>query len=1039
MSKFIRRYPSVLKFLLVVAVLTGSILYLRARNDAEELQALKRTKFFNTRLKPIHENHTREESSLLLDLLMEWRRTDSDESLVQLVQFADALPNSAWTPHLNALLGHHFFEQGRYTPALRHWEIAWEQTKEYREGNGKEVGDFALAFYIRLLSMLGRTEQLGEIFEELKGRSWNGGWEQQMVLRAHEGFLMMRARPGLSYQCGTFALNNLATVLYGNHDRKAILDTPSPVTGFSVLMLVEMAQTLRMSIVAVDRGEDTEIVVPSVVHWKQNHYAAITKRVGDLYEVIDPTFQHPRFIPRKIINEEASGVFLVSSEQVPEQWKILSDAEAGQVFGRGYPNFMPDDDDCDGCCPNGGGGGGGGGGGRKGGHGGAGGHGGNGGDGGSGSGGGCDLCYLEEGMARWRVSEPQINLWIQDQPLAYQPAYGPPVILDVSFKQRTTASPPADYSFGNGVSCRWRSLIDVRYGVLYSGDGRIRDLNLTSGEVMDYYTNQKIKITQYDGNGEPIVYEIISADGSKLIYNFLETNSWGYWTIVHLGKIVDAAGHSVTLEYNNGMYDPDIGDVKLTAVIDAEGNRTELFYNTTYPNLVDHVTDPGNRTAYFSYNSNGQLTGITDVEGITSSLTYDGNGWPDSLTTPYGTTSFTSTYGDPLVNPIDREIVITHPDLSREVYVFIWDFSGHISGPYGSNEVPAGTPLDSFDNSPSRLNSFFWNRKQAEGLPSDLDLLTTSDFLKSRMKHWLGGAGTISARLAVSTLAILRDPSPDGVIEGQKTWFDHAGKLLDDAQGPQIKPSVVARVMPDSTTWYTYYQYNSYGHVTNQIEKWVSGGTAYYRTNTFLYSADGLDLIEHRGPENKLVAGYGYNVAHPHQPTTITNALGEVTVNSYDSLDRISTILQPSGLLSTYTYGVDEYVSKVVESVGGTALRTNQFTWSNGVMATQTDERGLTQTFTYDGLRRLKKIEFPDLTSIEHRYTNAAGTMLLDRTATKDRLGNWDYTVYNAWRQPLLQIDSLNRTNAFGYCSCGALSSVTNAFNTPVQTVTSYI
>src|SRR5688572_23364047 len=41
------------------------------------------------------------------------------------------------------------------------------------------------------------------------------------------------------------------------------------------------------------------------------------------------------------------------------------------------------------------------------------------------------------GMPGWRVSEPHVTLWIDDQPLGYTPALGPEVAFQLSYSQRS--------------------------------------------------------------------------------------------------------------------------------------------------------------------------------------------------------------------------------------------------------------------------------------------------------------------------------------------------------------------------------------------------------------------------------------------------------------------------------------------------------------------------------------------------------------------------------------------------------------------------
>ena len=66
-------------------------------------------------------------------------------------------------------------------------------------------------------------------------------------------------------------------------------------------------------------------------------------------------------------------------------------------------------------------------------------------------------------MARWRVSEPYINLWIEDVPLSYVPARGPLISFGVAFKQRSSVPYKTNF-FGIGKlwNCSWLAYVDVQ-------------------------------------------------------------------------------------------------------------------------------------------------------------------------------------------------------------------------------------------------------------------------------------------------------------------------------------------------------------------------------------------------------------------------------------------------------------------------------------------------------------------------------------------------------------------------------------------------
>jgi len=71
------------------------------------------------------------------------------------------------------------------------------------------------------------------------------------------------------------------------------------------------------------------------------------------------------------------------------------------------------------------------------------------------------------GMAVWRVSEPYINLWLDDTPLRYRLASGKWMELTLSYKQRGETREEFIGGFGPGWSCNWLGLV-VRTNVAQS-------------------------------------------------------------------------------------------------------------------------------------------------------------------------------------------------------------------------------------------------------------------------------------------------------------------------------------------------------------------------------------------------------------------------------------------------------------------------------------------------------------------------------------------------------------------------------------------
>ncbi|MGC8990757.1 MAG: hypothetical protein ACP5MD_11580, partial [Verrucomicrobiia bacterium] len=471
-----------------------------------------------------------------------------------------------------------------------------------------------------------------------------------------------------------------------------------------------------------------------------------------------------------------------------------------------------------------------------------------------------------------------------------------------------------------------------------------------------------------------------------------------------------------------------------------------------YPMLVTSVTDPYGRTARFYYDANGYLTSVVDVGGIQSSFQYSGQEPPRRLwrlTTPYGSTDFQVTENE---DPADeqaytRGVVVALPEGQKAAAMYYKGGAGtgnpNFPDSFDEQQIPQDLPVENAADVYDRNvgNSHYWDTAQAAQLSTtNLALLTGRDFLLARTRHWLL-AQEQSPRWIGTSFSWEQSPSPDGTNAGAITWYGHDNKPAPHQEGSSIQPSVIARVMPGGSTWYQWHQRNCFGHTTNLIERWIDiDDTQRFRTNRFIYSSEGLDLLAHIGPDGQVVSGYTYDSNHPHLPVAITNAIGEVTRYYYDSAangHRLLGIAHASGLASTNYYS-GNWLACTVDLLGSSPFRTNSYTWQDGRVRTQTDARGLTRTFTTDNLGRLTRIDFPDNTCIQYAYTNGAGAMLLDRTAARDRLGNWTYYEYNGLRQLTRLIDPLGRETRYSYCSCGGPDSVTRAYGTSVAETTQY-
>src|SRR5206468_10903472 len=95
----------------------------------------------------------------------------------------------------------------------------------------------------------------------------------------------------------------------------------------------------------------------------------------------------------------------------------------------------------------------------------------------------------------------------------------------------------------------------------------------------------------------------------------------------------------------------------------------------------------------------------------------------------------------------------------------------------------------------------------------------------------------------------------------------------------------------------------------------------------------------------------------------------------------LTDVAYPSGLITSYSYDDNGYVTNVLDRSVSDYFRTNSYTYTNGLVLTHTDERGLTVTNLFDALNRLTKRIYPDGTGMTNVYDK------FDLVRTTDRLG----------------------------------------------------
>jgi RHS repeat-associated protein len=480
------------------------------------------------------------------------------------------------------------------------------------------------------------------------------------------------------------------------------------------------------------------------------------------------------------------------------------------------------------------------------------------------------------------------------------------------------------------------------------------------------------------------------------------------------------------------------------------GYSLPLISTNNAPGLLSSIIDAAGMTSSFKYQPNGNWSPSTNINGTRSS------GWITNLSTPYGNTSFRY-YEVPDDTVTDgfwqRAIAVSEPEGAKQLYFYIhtnWTMADTEPSP---SNIPGQTDFDDGTSGAAHYsinfrNSFHWGRRQFPALSSNvqyyisvgqlnnaLNSLTTNDYNLAHLKHWL--LSSIDTNSITESLSSERDPSPDaaGQIPGLRTWYNYPGKTARNLLGSNPQVSCVARSLPDGSSQYTTYNYNSpssFGSFVSDNESSYSrpDGNIGVLTYWFHYAANYVDLASVSNS-----AGQWWNLGYNtnHQITFITNALNQVTTVGWDSFTfNLRSIQFPGGKsvgLNYYDYfGPPDVLTNTSALIKQITIQPEGrvFTISNyaaGNPSSITDDRGLTVANTWDGLNRLTSTVFPDGTSVSNIYNR------LDLGATKDRLGNWTRYGYDGLQHLTAITNANNAVTIYSWCGCGSLNQIFDAVN----------
>ena len=840
-------------------------------------------------------------------------------------RYLEQSPASPWRASLLVNMALARQRAGYFSEAIALLEQAWEAAAGADTPAEEAVAAKALGELLSLHTRFGHREQLATLIEALPESPATAS-VSEMVAAARSGLWQMQRAPEEALRCGIVALEELLALVTGDSQALHRLDgVQAGHEGTSLAQLAQLASRNGLPADAIRRGPRQPIPVPSIVHWRIGHFAAVLGEVQGRYRVADPALGGELWMTREALEAESSGDFLIPrSDGVQVPWQVLGAREAARVVGGGYtsgnqPNQTSNDDptDCDDPCAQ----------------------------------------DTPKGMPRYRVHSMLVSLNIRDTPIGHTPPVGPPVPVTLTYSQRE-ANQPTTYdffNFGHKWTLNWLSYVqdDPQFPgsrvMIYLPDGGSREYagyNAGTGS----FTPEQRTGAQLVRRTSPLRYERRMPDGSAYVYAQADGSSY-YPRRLFLTEMVDMAGNAVTLQYDTLQ--------RLISVTDALGQKTTFAYaDPADPLLVTGATDPFGRTASFGYDGSGRLNAITDAIGLTSTFTYDGGTFIKAMSTPYGTTQFA--YGE---SGTTRWLEIMDPLGEKERVEYRHGAPGI---PFSDSPVPSGMNL--FNSYINGRNTFYWDKEAMKRAPRN--------YTQARIRHWHHLRTNTS--LTTGVLESVKHPLE------RRIWYNYPGQGWPGAEGTLDKPSVIGRVLPDGTTQLTRYSYNGIGNLTRTVDPEGRERLYEYAANQIdlvrikRKGASGFDVlaeytyndahqpITYTGPTGQ-VTRYSYNAAG--QLTSETDPLGHTTSYEHDDLGYLTTVIDPNGNTRVrYSYDAVGRIASTTDSAGYTLtysyddldrlVRTiypdgthEDLVWDELDLASVTDRYGNVTRYTYDAVR----------------------------------------------------------------------------------------
>jgi RHS repeat-associated protein len=482
----------------------------------------------------------------------------------------------------------------------------------------------------------------------------------------------------------------------------------------------------------------------------------------------------------------------------------------------------------------------------------------------------------------------------------------------------------------------------------------------------------------------------------------------------------DAWGQALTLGYN--------AEAQLSSVTDPTNRVTTLIYTN---GRITRVQDPFGRFAQLDYDADGDLSRITDMGGYWTAMAYDAQGYITEMENEKGITLFyiEPAAGGSTTNPYpppgetmqaSSRITVTDPEGNKSEYHYngLSGYGWYVSPRHYMPYVDAAN-CNFSDTVPKIIYNY---ANTLKGFREEIATLTFQE-------------GTRIGRTYNYDTGL---PTSVSDFEGNTTFFLHNPMGRITSVTPPVGLPITYQYNPANNLDLEHVvreglgtkniAYNGHHQVTQveDEEGHITGPIAY---DTF----GRIDTVTETFDGRSVLTDYDYfapGAAGEYRLRQIIKDGAVIASYTYDSIGRVHSATDATGLTLTYDYNDLNHVTRIT-SADGKFVEYGYSSCCPRSVDYVTDRAGRTTYFTYDKMQRLVSEHQPGVGYIHYQY-DANGNL----THLTDANGNTTRFEYDNEDRLYRKYDAEEHFVEYRYNSNGLLERSINSRG--IETIYSY-